>query len=244
VTDTTASGYDAAAVDLVVRTLRAVAASTPADALGVTDGPAIALVPEPHVDRSINRRRLVRGFVGLTAAAAAALLAVALWARDGGQLEMAPSDDLTPAAASRPLGDKQEIARGEVDGSGWRLAAWPGVVGTAFGMTQDGICVELTVDGDLSNSDRGWCSSVPTDDTTFGWFTQDASLIEGSAFVYGAVVPEAAKVTAELADGQERRVETTRSAFGYRYFVAPIPAGSDVVGLVALNEDGVELGRA
>jgi hypothetical protein len=239
-TETTASDYNAAAVDRVVRTLRAVAEATPIDPPGVTDEPAIVLVPGPVIDGSVHRRRRVRGLGVLTAAAAAALLAVMMLARDGGQVQTASSDEPTPAAASHRVADDKEVARGEADGRMWRLAAWPAMVGTEIGKIDDGICVELTVDG-LLNGDRGWCGSVPTDETAFGWFAQDSSAIEGSVFVYGAVGRKAAEVTVELSDGEELAVKTTPPAFGFRYFVTPIPSGSAAVGMTAFDEEGVEL---
>jgi hypothetical protein len=225
-TRTTAPDYDAAAADLVVRTLRAVAEATPADRLGVTDGPAIVPVPDLDIGSSIRRR--VR-LVGLTAAAAAALVAAAMWARDGGQVEMAPSEEPPRDAVPRPLADKQEVARGETNGTEWRLEAQPVEDGIWL---EDGICVELNGDGG--------CSDVPN---TFGWVAQVPDSIEGSGFVFGAVDPEAAEVSVELADGEELRVDTTPPAFGFRYYVVPIPPGPDPAAATAHDEEGVELDR-
>jgi hypothetical protein len=230
-TRTTAPEYDAAAADLVVRTLRAVAEATPADRLGVTDDPPIVLVPAPDIGTSIRRRRRVRRLVGVTAAAAAALVATAIWTREGGQVEMAPSDEPPPDAAPHPLADKQEVARGETDGTVWRLEVQP-VEGGIY--REDGTYICVLLNG------HGGCSDVPN---AFGWVAQYPVSIEGSVFVYGAVAPGAAEVRVELADGDALRVDTTPPAFGFRYYVVPTPPGPDPVAVTAHDEAGVELER-
>jgi hypothetical protein len=91
-TETPTSDYDAAAADLVVRTLRAVAEATPIDSKSIDFDPMVVSLAQADVARSIRRRRRARWLVGLTAAAAAALVVAAVWARDDGRVETSPSD--------------------------------------------------------------------------------------------------------------------------------------------------------
>jgi hypothetical protein len=226
-TETTASDYDAAAADLVVRTLRAVAEATPVDSTPVNVDPAMAVLPRADVDGSIRRRRRARWLVGVIAAAAAALVVAAVWARDDGRVETSRSNEPAPGAARRPLAEERTIARGEVDGELWRLAAQPFENGI--------ICVEL--------NGGGGCGSMPTDAAPLGGVFQVSDNIEGPRFVFGAVVREAPEVTVELANGEELSVDASQPAFGLRFYVIPIPAGPDAVAVTARDADGAELER-
>lgn len=91
-TDTRTSDYDAAAADLVVRTLQAVAEATPVDSKSIDFDPMVVALARADIDRSIRRRRRARWLVGLSAAAAAALVVAVIWARDDGRVETSPSD--------------------------------------------------------------------------------------------------------------------------------------------------------
>jgi hypothetical protein len=222
---TTASDYDAAAADLVERTLRAVAEATPVDSTPVNLTPSMAVLPGADIDGSIRRRRRARWLAGVTAVAAAALVVAALWARDDGRVETSPSSELSQGEARRPLADEQVVARGEVDGRLWSLKAQPFENGL--------MCVELT--------GGGGCGGVPTDETPLGAVHQVADSIEGSRFVYGAVIREVPEVTVQLANGEALSVDLSQPAFGFRFYVVPIPAGPDAVAVTARDADGVEL---
>lgn len=93
---TSDAGRDGDAVDLVTRTLRAVAAATPVpdDAAPVQDGVVLAL----RADRQPRLSR--RGTVRLVAAAAAAVVLVvaAVWSRGGDDVETSPTDPSVPTA--------------------------------------------------------------------------------------------------------------------------------------------------
>jgi hypothetical protein len=91
-TDTPTSDYDAAAADLVVRALRAVAEATPVDSKSIDFDPMAVPLARADIDRSIRRRRRARWLVGLSAAAAAALVVAVVWARDDGRVETSPAD--------------------------------------------------------------------------------------------------------------------------------------------------------
>jgi hypothetical protein len=90
-TDTPTSDYDAAAAELVVRTLRAVAEATPVASKSI-DFDAMVVPLARDIDRSIRRRRRARWLVGLAAVAAAVLVVAVVWARDDGRVETSPSD--------------------------------------------------------------------------------------------------------------------------------------------------------
>lgn len=223
---TTASDYDAAAADLVERTLRAVAEATPVESTPVNFDRSMAVLPGADVDRSIRHRRRGHWLAGVTAVAAAALVIAALWARGDGRVETSPSSEPSQDEARRPLADEQVVARGEVDGRLWSLKAQPFENGL--------MCVELTGGG-------GGCGGVPTDEAPLGAVYQVADSIEGSRFVYGAVIREVPEVTVELANGETLSVDLSQPAFGFRFYVVPIPAGPDAVAVTARDADGVEL---
>jgi hypothetical protein len=228
-TGPTASDYDARAADLVVRTLRAVADATPIDSTPLNVDPSVAVLPGADVDGSIRRRRRARWLVGVTAAAAAAALVVAApWTQDDGRVETSPPSETPSDAARRPLADEQVVARGEVDGEPWSLYAQPFENGL--------MCLNLTGGG-------GGCGSVPTNESPLGAVYQAWGSIEGSRFVHGAVVREAAEVTVELANGEELSVEPSQPTFGFRFYVIPIPAGPDAVAVTVLDDEGRELER-
>jgi hypothetical protein len=236
---TTASDYDAAAADIVARTLRAVAEATPVDSRPVNVDRSRAVLPGADIDRSIRRRRRTRWLAGVTAVAAAALVVAALWARDDGRVETSPSSEPPQdeggegrwgpgVAARRPLADEQVVARGEVNGRLWSLKAQPFENGL--------MCVELTGGG-------GGCGGVPTSEAPLGPVSHSWDSIEGSRFVFGVVVREAAEVTVELANGEELSVEPSQQTFGTRFFVVPVPAGPDAVAVTVLDDEGRELER-
>ena len=228
-TGPTASDYDARAADLVVRTLRAVADATPIDSTPLHVDPSVAVLPGADGDGSIRRRQRARWLVGVTAAAAAAVLVVAaLWTQDDGRVETSPPSEPPADAARRPLAEEQVVARGEVDRRPWSLYAQPFENGV--------ICLELTGGG-------GGCGSVPTNESPLGAVYQVWDSIEGSRFVHGAVVQEAAEVTVELANGEELSVEPSQPTFGFRFYVIPIPAGPDAVAVTVLDDEGRELER-
>lgn len=227
-TGTTASDYDARAADLVVRTLRAVAEATPIDSTPRNIDPSVAVSPGADVDWSIRRRRRTRWLVGVTAAAAAMALVVAVWTRDDGRVETSPPSEPPRDAPPRPLAEEQVVARGEFDGQPWTLHAQPFENGL--------MCLELTGGG-------GGCGSVPTDESPLRPVYQLADNIEGSRFVLGAVVPTAAEVTVELANGEELSVEPSQPTFGLRFYVIPIPAGPNAVAVTVLDDEGRELER-
>jgi hypothetical protein len=228
-TGTTASDDDTAAADLVVRALRAVADATPIDSAPINVDRPIAVMRGADMDRSILPRRRAGWLVGLTAAAAVALVVVAMWARVDGRVETSPSNEPPPDTAEpRPLAEEQVIARGEIDGRLWTLEAQPFENGI--------ICLELTGGG-------AGCGSVPAEESRLGGVFQGSDNIEGSRFVYGAAVSEVAEVTAELANGEELSVDATQPAFGLRFYVIPIPPGPDAVAVTARDEDGVGLER-
>ncbi|HEX6420893.1 MAG TPA: hypothetical protein VFZ77_20480, partial [Acidimicrobiales bacterium] len=92
---TTDAGRDGDAVDLVTRTLRAVAAATPVpDGAPPVDDEVLAL----RADRQPRSGR--RGTVRLVAAAAAAVVLVvaAVWSRGGDDVETSPTDPSVPTA--------------------------------------------------------------------------------------------------------------------------------------------------
>jgi hypothetical protein len=222
---TTAPNYDAAAADLVVRTLRAVAEATPVDSAHVNVDTDIAVLPRADIDMSVRRRRRARWLVSLTAAAAVVSVVAAVWTRDDGRVETSrPSEP--PPEAPRPLAKEQVVARGEVDGELWRLKAQP------FG--NGIICVELR---------GGGCGGMPTDEAPLGGVFRAWDSIDGSRFVFGAVIREAAEVTVELANGEELTVDASQPAFGFRFYVIPIPARPDAVAVTARDANGAELGR-
>ena len=223
---TTASDYDAATADLVERTLRAVAEATPVDSGPVNVHPSMAVLPGADVDTSIRRRRRARWLAGATAVAAAALVVAAVWARDDGRVETSPSSEPAPEPARRPLAEQQVVAHGEVDGELWRLKAQP--------FENDLICMELTGGG-------SGCGGIPIDEAPLGGVFQTYDGIEGSRFVFGAVIREAAEVTVELANGEVLSVDPSQPTFGFRFYVIPIPAGPDAVAVTARDADGVEL---
>jgi hypothetical protein len=229
-TGTTASDYDARAADLVVRTLRAVAEATPIDSTPGNIDPSVAVLPGADGDGSIRRRQRARWLVGVTAAAAAAvaLVVAAVWTRDDGRVETSPPSEPPRDAPPRALAEEQVVARGEFDEKPWTLHAQPFENGV--------ICLELTGGG-------GGCGSVPTDASPLGAVYQVADNIEGSRFVHGAVVGEAAEVTVELANGEELSVEPSQPTFGFRFYVIPIPAGPDAVAVTVLDDEGGELER-
>ncbi|MGH9248534.1 MAG: hypothetical protein ACRD0W_03315 [Acidimicrobiales bacterium] len=227
-TRTTASDYDAAAADLVVRTLRAVADATPIDSTPVNVDPSMLVLPGADVDRPIRRHRRVQWLVGMAAAAAAALVVAAVWTRDDRRVETSPPSEPPPDAASRPLAEEQVVARGEVDGRLWRLDAQPFENGL--------ICVELTGGG-------GGCGSAPTSESPLGSVFHTGDSIEGSRFVFGTVVREAAEVAVELANGEELSVDLSQPTFGLRFYVIPVPAGPDAVAAMVLDDEGRELQR-
>jgi hypothetical protein len=223
---TTASDYDAATADLVERTLRAVAEATPVESRPVNFDPSMAVLPGADVDRSIRRRSRARWLAGVTAVAAAALVVAALLARDDGRVETSPSSEPAPDEARRPQAEEQVVARSEVDGRQWSLKAQPFENGL--------MCVELTGGG-------GGCGGMPTDEAPLGAVFQTNDSIEGSRFVFGAVIREATEVTVELANGETLTVDLSQPAFGFRFYVVPIPAGSDAVAVTARDADGVKL---
>jgi hypothetical protein len=222
---TTASDYDAATADLVERTLRAVADATPVDTRPVNVHPSMAGLPGADVDTSIRRRRRARWLAGVTAVAAAALVLAAVWARDDGRVETSPSSEPAPDRA-RPLATEQVVAHGEADGRLWSLKAQPFENGR--------ICMELTGAG-------GGCGGIPTDEAPLGGVFQAYDSIEGSRFVLGAVIREAAEVTVELANGEVLSVDPSQPTFGFRFYVIPIPPSPDAVAVTARDADGVEL---
>lgn len=227
-TGTNGSHYDASVADLVARTLRAVAEATPADSTALDLDSASTVRPRADVNSLSRRRRRARWVAGLTAAAAAALIVAALWPQGDGRVETSRSSEPPLEPARRPLADEQVVARGEVDGRPWRLYAQP---------FEDGLmCMELTEGG-------GGCGGMPTDKSPLGAVYQVADSIEGSRFVHGTVVREAAEVTVELANGEELSVAASQPAFGVRFYVIPIPAGPDVVAVTAREGDGGELER-
>jgi hypothetical protein len=223
---TTASDYDAAAADLVERTLRAVAEATPVDPRRVNVDRSMAVLPGADIDRSIRRRRRARWLAGVTAVAAAALVVAALWARDDGRVETSPSSEPPQDEVRRPLADQQVVVRGEVDGRPWSLKAQPFENGL--------MCMRLTGGG-------GGCGGVPTDEAPLGAVYQVSDSIDGSGFVFGAVIPEAPEVTVELANGEALSVDLSQPAFGFRFYVVPISAGPDAVAVTARDADGMEL---
>jgi hypothetical protein len=222
----TASDYDAAAADVVERTLRAVAEATPVDSRRENVDLSMAVLPGTDIDRSVRRRRRARWLAGVTLVAAAALVVAALWARDDGRVETSPSSEPPQDEARRPLADEQVVARGEVDGRLWSLKAQPFENGV--------MCLELT-------GGAAGCGGVPTDEEPLGGVTQVVDSIEGSRFVFGAVNPEALAVTVELANGEALSVDLSQPAFGFRFYVVPIPAGPDAVAVTARDADGMEL---
>jgi hypothetical protein len=88
----TRSDYDAAAADLVVRTLRAVADATPVAPESIDFEPMAVPLAQAGTDRQMLRRRRAPWLVGVTAAAAAALVVAVVWARDEGRVQTSPSD--------------------------------------------------------------------------------------------------------------------------------------------------------
>jgi hypothetical protein len=222
---TTASDYDAATADLVQRTLRAVAEATPVDSRRVNVDRSMAVLPGLDIDMSDRRRRRARWLASVTVVAAAALVA-ALWARDDGRVKTSPSSEPPQDEARRPLADEQVVARGEVDGRLWGLKAQPFENGR--------MCLELT-------GGAAGCGGVPTDEEPLGPVTQVVDSIEGSRFVFGAVIPEVTAVTVELANGEGLSVNLSKPAFGFRFYAVPIPAGPDAVAVTALDADGMEL---
>jgi len=229
-TGATASDYDATTADLVVRTLLAVAEATPIDSTPVNTDPVIAVSAGADVDGSIRRRRQARWLIGVTAAtvAAAALVVSAVWTRDDGRVETAPPSTPPADAGNGPLAEEQVVARGEFDGQPWSLYAQPFENGI--------ICLELTGGG-------GGCGSMPTDESPLGAAYQVADDIEGSRFVFGAVVATAAEVTVELANGEELSVDASQPTFGFRFYVIPVSAGTEAVAVTGLDDKGGELER-
>jgi hypothetical protein len=61
--------------------------------------------------------------------------------------------------------------------------------------------------------------------------------------VLGAVVPTAAEVTVELANGEELSVDPSQPTFGLRFYVISVPARPDAVAVTALDDEGRELER-
>ena len=228
-TRTTAPDYDATAADLAVRTLRAVAEATPIDSTPMNLDAVTTVLPGAGVDRSTRRSRQARWLVGVAgAAAAAALVVAAVWARGDGRVETSPSSEPPRDAPGRPLAEEQVVARGEFDGQPWTLRAQPFENGV--------LCLELTGGG-------GGCGGVPTAESPLGPVYQLADNIEGSRFVLGAVVPTAAEVTVELANGEELSVDPSQPTFGLRFYVIPVPPGPDAVAVTALADEGRELER-
>jgi hypothetical protein len=141
--------------------------------------------------------------------------------RGDGQAETSPSSEPPSDTARRPLADEQVVARGEFGSKGWRLYAQPFENGL--------VCLERTEGG-------GHCGGVPTA-APLGPVSHTWDSIEGSRFVFGAVVREAAEVRVELANGEELSVEPSQQTFGIRFFVVPIRA------VTVLDEEGRELER-
>jgi hypothetical protein len=82
---------------------------------------------------------------------------------------------------------------------------------------------------------------MPTDEAPLGGVFQTNDSIEGSRFVFGAVIRKAAEVTVELANGETLSVDPSQPTFGFRFYVIPIPGGLDAVAVTARDADGVEL---
>jgi hypothetical protein len=227
-TGTTASDYDPVAADLVMRALQAVADATPVDLAAPVDvDPAIEVLPGANIDESTRRARPARWVVvGLAAAAAVALVIVAVWTRVDGQVETVPSDKPPGDSAPRPLAEEQVVARGEIDGKPWRLDAQPFENGI--------ICLDLT-------GGSGGCGITPTAERPLGSVFYTPGSTDGSHFVFGTVVNDAAEVTVEIATGEDLSLETSGPAFGARFFVTPVPPGPDAV--TVRDEDGEELQR-
>lgn len=148
-----------------------------------------------------------------------------------GQLNVSPSP--SPSTSSTPeqadrlsLAEGEVIASGEIDGRRWTLRVQP---------FDDSICIELTGGG-------AGCAGLPTDASPLGVF-QGFDNIEGSGFIYGPVVTEAAEVTAVLSTGEELSVRASQPAFGFRFYVIPVSAGPDAVAVTAHDEDGAGVGR-
>jgi hypothetical protein len=91
-TDTPTSDYDAAAAELVVRTLRAVADATPVASKSIDFDAMVVPLAQADLDRPTRRRRRARWLVGITAAAAAAVVVAVVWARDDERVQTSPSD--------------------------------------------------------------------------------------------------------------------------------------------------------
>jgi hypothetical protein len=221
------SAYDDAALaDLVERTLRAVAEATPVDSRRVNVNRSAAVVPGADIDRSVLRRRGARWLAGVAVVAAATLVVAALWARGDGRVEMSPSSEPLQDEARRPLADEQVVARGELGGRPWSLNAQPFENGL--------MCLELTGGG-------GGCGGVPTDEAPLGAVYQTSDSIEGSRFVFGAVIPEVPAVTVELANGSALRVDLSQRTFDFQFYVVSIPAGAVAVAVTARDANGTEL---
>jgi hypothetical protein len=204
--------------------------------------------PQPDTELALAdvlqriRRRTRRTVVAAATVVAVVGALVAVWVVDGpgserspvmvgvptspATSETSPSNERPSEVGRRPLAEEQVVARGEVDGEQWRLKAQPFENGI--------ICLELS---------GGGCGVIPTDEGPLGAVFHTADSIEGSRFVFGAVIVEAAEVTLELANGEELSVTASPPTFGFRFYAIPVPAGPDAVAVTARDPAGVELER-
>ncbi|MBI2168652.1 MAG: hypothetical protein HYU28_04000 [Actinobacteria bacterium] len=168
-----------------------------------------------------------------------ALLAVT--GGDGDRTPPRPSEEGTPREPAERAGDgvvrKGEghvVAEGDVEGEPWKLVVYD---------STRGICVDLHFD----RAAGGGCGFPVPDQSPLA-----ASLSEsrrgGHAFVlfvHGVARSDVTKVRVDFRSGSTTTLTTVGhdAGLGVVFFVLPVPVGEEVLQLVAVTEDGREVGR-
>ena len=168
-------------------------------------------------------------------AAALGILAVAL--ASCGLAGLGQSRNDPPPDAPQPIGPIVEVGRGQGDGFSWRYSVYESTMGT---------CTRLETDGALAGGASESCGIVglgtgggPLTIGGVGTGTNMPTQIEGFATEDAAEVwieTDQGPVVASLMD--LRPVDMEGQAF-----IAFVPAGREIGDVVALDADGVEIGR-